>query len=165
MKKSIISIITLLFCYSCAEEKVTQPKQNIASNKWDTISVEISKFVHCKDFWVKEPLIIHDDSTYHYHEQYNKQKKSPYCDNFSYPKVDFSTHDVIWWNYIYSSFQERPIGILRKNDSLKKYEYISVLSTKYKDLPMHSSAHFQIVPKLSKDYSVTFVKDTIGEPW
>jgi|GEM_PF-2307961 hypothetical protein len=165
MKKSIISIITLLFFYSCAEEKVTQPKQNIASNKWDTISVEISKYVDCLDFWVKEPLIIHDDSTYHYHEQYNKQKKSPYCDNFSYPKVDFSTHDVIWWNYIYSSFQERPIGILRKNDSLKKYEYISVHSTKYIDLPMHAARHFQIVPKLSKDYSITFVKDTIGEPW
>jgi hypothetical protein len=50
MKKSIISIITLLFCYSCAEEKVTQPEQNIASNKWDTISVEISEYVHCKDY-------------------------------------------------------------------------------------------------------------------
>lgn len=163
MKKSIISIITLLFFYSCAEEKVTQPKQNIASNKWDTISVETSKYVDCLVFWVKEPLIIHDDSTYHYHEQYTKQKKSPRCDNFSYPKVDFSTHDVIWWNYAYDAFQERPIGIFRKNDSLKKYEFISTLSAKYKDLGMFSSQHFHIVPKLLPDYSISFIRDTINK--
>ncbi|HRI30849.1 MAG TPA: hypothetical protein PLQ21_04910, partial [Candidatus Kapabacteria bacterium] len=129
MKIIFISIAAFVLLLSCSEEKGSNPTQpKVAKNIWDTISVEVSDYIECRYIWGKEPFVIYDDSTYNYHEKYNKEKRSPFCDTIPYPTVDFSTHDVIWWNYQYDVFQERPIGILRKNDSLKKYEYISVLS-------------------------------------
>lgn len=163
----LTALMLLAMFHGCNVEQPTTPAKPVTPpNVWDTVSVESVESSYynniCRVIWQSEQLVvIRDDSTYSYQENLTKQKRSPFCDSVSFPAVNFSNQDVIWLGYVYASYT-KAVGILLKNDSLQRYEYVSLLSVRDPHrLEWGLARHFHIVPKLNPAYSITFRKDTL----
>lgn len=165
---AILTALALLAMFhGCKIEQPTiHVKPVMPPNIWDTVSVESTPNKNpCWVVWQSDKseklIVIRDDSTYSYLDSITKQDQSPFCDSVMYPSVNFSSHDVIWLGHVYQSYR-KAIGILLKNDSLQRYEYVSLLSVRDPHrLEWGLARHFHIVPKLNPAYSITFRKDTL----